>query len=178
MAVAPELVEIVHQRVAKREQAVDQPFLRGLVRAEIEPVEHLTYRAHPTTDPQFQLTIDEPLDRGGQHQGPSPLDYFITGAGACLLNQFVRLALARGLDLRFQRARVKGEFRREIGGRFQHITEEIDVDGSATAEDLRKLSEDAEAFCYVHATLAKVVKMTTVLNLNGQEVIRRTSEPR
>lgn len=177
MTVDAQLTEIVRQGMAKREAATDREWLRGVTRVEIEPVEHLTYRAHPAADPDFQLTIDEPRDRGGQHQGPSPLDYFLTGAGACLLNQFVRLAIARGLGLSFRHARVRGEFGREVGGRFQHITQEIDAEGSASDEEVGRLCADAEARCYVHQTLSSVVAMTTILNLNGREIARRTSRP-
>ncbi len=89
----------------------------------------------------------------------------------------MRLAIARGLDLSFRRARVRGEFGREVGGRFQHITQEIDSDGSAPDEEIGRLCADAEAYCYVHQTLASVVPMTTIVNLNGREVARRTSGP-
>jgi len=42
----------------------------------------------------FKLTVDESPMYGGSGAGPNPLSYFITGAAACLMNQYIRLATA------------------------------------------------------------------------------------
>lgn len=177
MAVDDALLQTVREGIARREGGTDHEWLRGLNRVEIVRVDHLTYHARSTSEPQFQLTIDEPPERGGEHQGPSPLIYFLTGVGACLLNQFVRLNIARGLDVNFKRVSVRGEFGRQVGGGFEHITQEVYAEGTASPAQLQKLCEEAEAFCYVYATLSRAVKMTTVLYVNRQEAARRTSTP-
>ena len=42
---------------------------------------------------------------------------------------------------------------------------------------MARLAERAEGLCYVHNTLKSAVKLTTVVHLNGREVVRRVSEP-
>ncbi len=177
MAVEPELLETVRRSVANQENNTDPEKVRGITRVEIENVEHLTHRARPTTETQFELMIDEPQERGGHDQGPAPLAYFLTGSGACLLNQFIKVNIAQGLGLRFGQVKVKGEFQRKLGGGFQSITQEVYVEGEASEEVIQRLTEKAEAFCYVHNTLRNVVKMTTLVFLNGKEVLVSTSDP-
>ncbi len=177
MTLDPKVREIITEGVAQREALIEQDGLRGLIRVEIEPVDTLTYHARPTAESEFTLVVDEPVDRGGGNKGPSPLVYFLTGIGACLLSQFVRVGIARGVDLSYKEMRLKGERDRRVGGGFQHITQEIYAEGPASEDEVRALSEEAEAFCYVHVTLRRAVKMTLVVHLNGNEVVRRVSEP-
>jgi uncharacterized OsmC-like protein len=49
------------------------------------------------------MSVGEPVERGGSGEGTGPLSHFLTGAGSCLLNQFVRIAIAEGYDLAFER---------------------------------------------------------------------------
>ena len=177
MSTKPEVQEIIRKGIADRERTPNDPNFRALVRVSIQVDEGLTYHARSPSEPQFTLTIDEPEERGGQGQGPSPLTYFLTGAGACMLNQFIRLSIARNIDLRFKGMGVRGERERGIGGAFQLITQEVHAEGSASQQEVEELTEQVEAFCYVHATLRKAVKMTTVVHVNGVETVRRTSEP-
>ncbi len=177
MAVTAEQLDKVRQGVIEREGAADPESLRRLIRVEINPVEHFSYEAHSPAEPQFKMMIDEPKARGGGEQGPSPTIYFLTGSASCLLNQFLRLSIAEGLDIRFTQMQAKGEFQRKVGGGFVSITQEIYAEGSASQEELEKLTEKAESFCYVHMTLNKVVTMTTVLYLNGNEVVRQVTGP-
>lgn len=177
MAVTAEQLEQVRQGVIEREGAADPESLRRLIRVEINPVEHFTYEAHSPAEPHLKMMIDEPKARGGGEQGPSPTVYFLTGSASCLLNQFLRVSIAEGLDLRFTQMQAKGEFQRKVGGGFVSITQEIYAEGSASQEELEKLTEKAESFCYIHMTLNKVLTMTTVLYLNGKEVVRQVTGP-
>ena len=70
MAVNSELADMIRKGLADREETADLQRLRRLVRVEIEPVERLTYHARSVAEPEFTLKIDEPRERGGQHQGP------------------------------------------------------------------------------------------------------------
>ena len=177
MAISPQAAEIIRRGIEEREHTPNDPNIRGLVQVNIQVVEGLTYHAHTPSDPQLTLTIDEPEERGGRNQGPSPLAHFLTGAGACLLNQFIRVSIARDIDLRFKEMHVRGERERTVGGSFQQIIQEVHAEGSALQKEIEELTEQAEAFCYVHATLRKAVKMTTVVHVNGVEAVRRTSDP-
>ena len=172
MAGNPELVEKIRGSIASREQSTDVGRLHRLVRVETDPAEPITYHAHSMGEAKFTLEID-----GGKHQGPSPLIYFLTGVGACLLNQFVRLGIARELDIHFRQVEVKAELQWQVGGGFEHITQELYAEGSVSVEELQELAEKAEALNYVHNTLSKATKLTMVVHLNGKEAVRRVSGP-
>ncbi len=177
MALAPELVKLVRTHVEEREKATDPEGLRRVLRVEIESQDHYSHRAHPAGKPQLEMVVDEPKERGGKDLGPAPLAYFLTGVGTCFLNQLVSVSIAQGIDIRLQRMQVKGEFQRQVGGGFQHITQELFLDGDASEDVMQGLTEKAEAFCFIHNTLRNAVKMTTLIHLNGKEVVRRTSDP-
>lgn len=137
----------------------------------------LAYRAHRRGLEDQVMLIDEPSRRGGTNTGPAPLTYFVAGLGSCLLNQYIRLAVAWDLDLAFTGATVKGGFSRDVGGSFESFTQEILADGSASKDDIRRLTDSAGDYCYTHATLRQAVPMTTILQLNGTEVARTETRP-
>ena len=87
------------------------------------------------------------------------------------------MAIAESFDLRFTRMNVQGEFRRGVGGGFEHIVREVFAEGSLPPAEIERLAERAEALCNVSNTLKRAVKLTTVVHLNGEEVVRRVSEP-
>ena len=169
---------IIAEGIRRREEHRDPSTMRGLDRVEIAVVEGLTYEARNAAEPDSRMRIGEPADRGGDGTGASPLSHFLTGAGACLLNQFVRVAIATGLPLRFLGASVRGEFRREVAGAFQRISCQIRAEGDIDAEGAAALMARAERLCYVHQTLAASVEMTTVLVVDGREVARHVDGPR
>lgn len=79
MRVVPELVETVKKGLTVSPEARGQI---GTTRVDIRHVEQKTFEAtYKTEDKAFQIMIDEPLVRGGQSRGPTPLGYFVTGAG-------------------------------------------------------------------------------------------------
>lgn len=177
MAIDSALVDIVRKGVDARANVPSpDPFPRVL-RVEIEPIEHLTYRVRPTAEPHFELYVDEPKDRGGNDKGPSPITYFLTGVATCLLNQFIRLAIARELPISVSSMTVKGVFERTIGGGFKEIVNELHIEGDITPEGLDELATDAEGYCYIHNTLSKAVRMTTELYVNGDHVATRVVGP-
>ena len=123
------------------------------------------------------MIVDEPPERGGTGSGESPLSHFLTGAGSCLLNQYIRVAVAEGLDVTFTSMNVRGDARRDVSGGFEHIQQELFAEGTVSEDAMARLAERAEGLCYVHNTLKGAVKITTVVHLNGQEVVRRVSNP-
>lgn len=151
--------------------------MRGVNRIEVDVVEGLTYEARNLGEPEALMHVGEPIERGGTGNGASPLSHFLVGAGACLLNQFIRVAVAEGHPLSFTRARVRGEFRRDAGGGFERILCEVHADGRLEGPAARALVERAERLCYVHATLRRAIEMTTVLVVDGQERARAVSAP-
>lgn len=173
----PDRIALITEGVRQREERREPVAMRGLDRIEISVIEGLSYEAVSRAEPHGPMHIGEPVDRGGDGTGATPLSHFLTGAGACLLNQFVRVSIAEGLALRFIGASVRGEFRREAGGRFQRIACEVQAEGSIGETAAESLMTRAERLCYVHQTLVAVVEMTTVLVVDGREVGRHVNGP-
>jgi uncharacterized OsmC-like protein len=154
----------------------DRDGLRGLDRVEIEVVDGLEYRARNPHEAGV-MRIGEPVDRGGAGEGSSPLSHVLAGAASCLLNQFIRSAAVDGLPLRFVGATCKGEFSRAVGGGFERLTTQISAEGDLEEADARALLERAEELCYIHVTLRRAVRMTTILLIDGVERARSETGP-
>lgn len=173
----PERDAVIAEGIRRRESGRDRVAMRGLDRIEISVTGLLGYEARNPVEPDGLMRIGEPVERGGDGTGATPLSHFLTGAAACLLNQFVRVSITDGLPLRFLGASARGEFRREAGGRFQRIACEVRAEGSIEAAAAESLIGRAERLCYVHQTLVAAVEMTTVLLVDGHEVGRHVDGP-
>jgi uncharacterized OsmC-like protein len=170
-------IALITEGIRRREEHREPSAMRGLDRIEISVLEGLSYEARAEAEPHGTMRVGEPVDRGGDGSGATPLSHFLTGAGACLLNQFVRVSIAEGLPLRFLGTSVRGEFGREAGGRFQRIVCEVRAEGSIDARAAESLMIRAERLCYVHQTLVAAVEMTTVLVVDGHELARHVNGP-
>jgi uncharacterized OsmC-like protein len=167
----------IRDGIRHREATHERRGTRALNRVEITVTEGLEYVASNASEPGDPMAIGEPVDRGGTGHGTSPLSHFLAGAGGCLLNQFVRIAIADDLPVTFQRMAVRGEFRRDAGSGFQRIVSEVHGTGDLTDDDAQALTAHAEELCYVHCTLRMAIEMTTILVLDGRERVRHTSGP-
>ncbi|MFQ5681943.1 MAG: hypothetical protein ACE5HC_01605 [Candidatus Binatia bacterium] len=79
MRVIPELVKVVKDQNQPRTGT--RPSV-GTIRVDIKHQEQKTFDVvFKTEDKAFEVLIDEPAVRGGQSRGPTPLGYFVTGAG-------------------------------------------------------------------------------------------------
>lgn len=172
-----ERAAVIADGLRRREQRQDPASMRGLDLIDIEVVDVLTYEAHGRGEPDALMRVGEPVERGGTGAGASPLSHFLTGVGACLMNQVVRVAISEAYPLTVLGTSVRGEFRREAGGAFERIACRLRADGTLTADVARHLVERAEKLCYIHRTLVHAVEMTTILVLNGEEIVRRTDGP-
>lgn len=170
-------LDLIRNGVLKREATNDPVSIRGVNRIEIDVVDGLAYDARNLSEPAAVMHVGEPADRGGTGEGASPLSHFLVGAGACLLNQFIRVAVTERHPLRFNRAKVRGEFRRDAGGGIERIICEILAEGRIDDAAARALVERAERLCYVHVTLRRAIEMTTVLTVDGEERVRTVSSP-
>ena len=168
---------IIVEGIRRREEHRDPGTMRGLDHIEVTVLEGLSYEAASPREPDGRMRIGEPVERGGDGSGASPLSHFLTGVGSCLLNQFVRCSIAQDLPLRFLGASVRGEFRRESGGRFVRIECEIRADGSIDQDAADALMTRAERLCYVHQTLVSAVEMTTRFAVGGRELVRHVDGP-
>jgi uncharacterized OsmC-like protein len=173
----PDRDAIIAGGIRRREEHRDPATMRGVDRIEITVAEGLSYEARNPHEPDGAMRVGEPIARGGDGSGASPLSHFLTGAGSCLLNQFVRVAITERLPLRFLGASIRGEFRREAGGRFQRIACEVRATGSIDEAAAEALMARAERLCYVHQTLVAAVEVTTALVVDGRTVARHADGP-
>ena len=171
-----EQIEGIKAGVAKRRTTTDRAGFRGVDRVEITVLEGLEYEARNPHETGV-MRVGEPVDRGGLGEGSSPLSLVITGAASCLMNQFIRSAVADDLPVRFLGAAVKVEFSRVAGGGFEQITIEFRAEGTLTDEQVTGLVAAAEHLCYIHVTLRQAVRMTTILVVDGVERARSVTGP-
>jgi len=116
----------------------------------------------------FEFVSDEPPERGGNNTGPGPLSYFMGGALACLMNQYVRVAAIDDLDIEDLRGTARGHFEMKVRGSFTEIFYDIRIKGKDDEDKIRRLSKKAEDYCYVHNTMLKAVSVKTNLCLNDK----------
>ncbi len=116
----------------------------------------------------FEFFSDEPPERGGTNTGPGPLSYFMGGALACLMNQYVRVAAIEDLDIEDFKVNARAHFEMKVRGSFTDIFYDIHIKSKEDADKIRGLSKKAEDYCYVHNTLLKAVSVKTNLYLNDK----------
>jgi uncharacterized OsmC-like protein len=168
----PELVDrAVHHITAGRTGSV------GTIRVDAIQVEQLRYEVTPRVSLGHRLVVDEPPQRGGTDQGPTPLEYFLTGALTCLLTQIIKLAMARRLALDTIKGSVRAHVHYAVDGGLSDFVYDINMTGSEAADAVKTLALDAERYCYVHVTLKRAVPLTLRVFLNGVQVLDHTTGP-
>jgi uncharacterized OsmC-like protein len=159
------LVATIKEHVSKRHEADDDEFLFGSERVDLRRINHLTLEVRKRG---FTFTVDEPSERGGLDKGPNPLAYFMAGAAACLVNQYLTDAIYRGVKLEDVELVARGHFDRRMGGAFTEIIYDIKLSSPSPRDKVSFLAKEAEEMCYAHNTLKKAgVKMVTNVFLNG-----------
>ena len=113
MATSSKLEATIKEHVKKRHEADDKEFLFGSERVDLRRVAHLTVEARKR---DFTFLVDEPAERGGMDRGPNPLAYFMAGAAACLMNQYLTDAIYRRVKLDDIELVARGHFDRRMGG--------------------------------------------------------------
>ena len=161
-----ELESTIREHVAKRREADDEQFLFGAERVDLTRTEHLMLEARKG---KFRFVVDEPPERGGTDGGPNPLAYFLAGAAACLINQYLTDAIYEGVTLEKVEMAARGHFDRRLGGSFTEVVYDLKLTSPSSKEEIARLSREAEEMCYAHNTLKKAgVKMVTNVFLNGE----------
>ena len=172
MRTYPELVEIaVNDLVAGRSGSI------GTIRVDAAQVEQLRHEVTPHPHAHHRLIVDEPRERGGTDAGPSPLQVFLAGALTCLLNQFIKLAMARRLAIETVSGTLRGRVHHRVDGGFTDLVYDIQLTGAISDDAIKPLAAEAERYCYVHNTLRNAVPLTVRLHLNGRQVAERISRP-
>lgn len=126
---------------------------------------------------KFTLACDEPLTAGGTDKAATPLEFFTSAIGFCENVMFTRHAAL--LDLQFDslETSVRGHWDRRgqygIGGAepsFKDMTIETKVTTKDPVEKVVEVTRHAHMGCPMHATIAKAMKVTDKLFVNGKEI--------
>ncbi|MCL4343551.1 MAG: OsmC family protein [Nitrososphaerota archaeon] len=171
----PVLMERIRKHMQERNGAGEE--LKGIIRVNIEHIEHLHFRGTATEGRGLSIDIDESPERGGEGNGVTPLETFLMGAGSCLLTQFAALIITGALKVDTMKATVSGNIDRRVYGLFTGIEIEVWLTGSEDRKAIVDaagtsggLCKNAQGLCYVHNTLMRAVSITTRVYMNGELV--------
>ena len=111
--------------------------------------------------------IDEPLERGGTNQGPTPTETLVAALVGCTNVISHKIAHKNGIELKRMHISADVQFDRrgvtlqaDVAVPFPAITLNIDVSTSASSEQMRQLQNELAMFC----PLAKLIRASgTVL---------------
>jgi putative redox protein len=105
-----------------------------------------------------QLTGDEPLDNGGQDQGPKPSEFVLAGLATCTASTLRMYADRKGwpVDRIFIDLGLITEKTAE--GQIAHITEQISFEGNIDEDQKKRLIEIAGK-CPVYRMLTNEIQI-------------------
>jgi uncharacterized OsmC-like protein len=156
--------------IESRKKTADKAKMAGTIRIDLRHVEHLNFQGIAKEGGNFTVEIDEPPERDGHGKGPTPLNYFLIGAGSCLLMQWAKLAVIEDLDINNLEAIVRGHTDRRIDGYFTDFVFDITMTGNESEERIKQVAKESERLCFVHNTLKRAVPVITNVMLNDKVV--------
>ena len=105
---------------------------------------------------QHVAVIDEPKDKGGDDNGPTPVEYLLTAIGSCVAITLRMYTELKGWDLGKINVNVSQKTETTTDGTINYLTEDISFEKEIT-EDQRKRLLNIAGKCPV----AKMVKNET-----------------
>jgi uncharacterized OsmC-like protein len=161
----------VHDITSRRPGSV------GTIRVDAAHVQQLRYDVTPKVSLGHRFTVDEVPQRGGTDAGPTPLEYFLAGALTDLLNQLVKLALARRLSIDNVKGSVHAHLHHAVDGGLSDLVFDVHLVSSESPETVRALAAEAERYSGVHTTLKRAAPLTLRVFQNGELAVERTAGP-
>jgi uncharacterized OsmC-like protein len=109
----------------------------------------------------FTYDADHPAVLVGRNNGPTPVEFLLHAIAACLTSGLANIASARGITLRRVRSTVEGDIDlmgilgldHQVRNGYRQIRVTFEVDGDATAEELRGLVEQSRRRSAVYDVL-------------------------
>jgi len=105
------------------------------------------YRCHVKVR-QFELTVDEPIEEGGNDTGPRPTEMLLTAVASCFTLAIAHVARKHSRNLTDLEVEAFGEL---DGLRFSRIS--VVASSGIPTEELQWLADRASRFCYVSNSL-------------------------
>jgi len=109
----------------------------------------------------FTYDADHPAVLVGRNNGPTPVEFLLHAIAACLTSGLANIASARGITLHRVRSTVEGDIDlmgilgldHQVRNGYRQIRVTFEVDGDATAEELRGLVEQSRRRSAVYDVL-------------------------
>jgi uncharacterized OsmC-like protein len=109
----------------------------------------------------FTYDADHPAVLVGRNNGPTPVEFLLHAIAACLTAGLANIASARGITLHRVRSTVEGDIDlmgilgldHHVRNGYRQIRVTFEVDGDATAEELRGLVEQSRRRSAVYDVL-------------------------
>lgn len=104
----------------------------------------------------FDLTVDEPEEMGGQNEGPNPLEYLLAGQAGCLNATSQQVASEMDIDIADLEITIEGKFNQAVftgndddRTGLQDIEVSMAVEADADEATVEEWVERVEARCPV-----------------------------
>jgi len=124
--------------------------VEGTMRRELRATAHHgKYRLEVRDSAGHQWVLDEPVDKGGDDAGTTPVEAFLGGLLGCLITAFQFHARRKKVALE----RIEGWVAANEEGYIKEIAVELQVWSPAPEEQVRELLPRAERGCFVKAVL-------------------------
>ena len=113
----------------------------------------------------FKFDADHPAVLVGKDQGPTPVEFLLTGLLACMTSGIGNIAAARGVKLTSLESRVEGDIdlrgilglSDEVRNGYEKIRVSFDIAGDAPREKLLEIVEQSKARSAVYDVLTNGV---------------------
>ncbi len=130
----------------------------------------------PMMKESFELATDEGAFHGGDGTAPPPLALFTAALTGCLMTQI--RAFSKRLNIPIGEVVVKARlhWKGEQEGSDPYVTSpvgfemDVDLDSTASAEDMQRLLASAKKGCFIEQTLAQGLVVEHRLKIDGDWV--------
>lgn len=126
---------------------------------------------------KFTVICDEGERLGGTNSAPTPIGYFLLGAGFCALTQLTRYSEMMKVDIKSARIVVRSRFRTDgsvlretIKGSTHGFELDIAVESDAPPERVAAVVRNAEDGCFVMQAIKNPTEVTKTVTLNGEAI--------
>ena len=123
---------------------------------------------------RYHFVADEPPERGGDDNGPAPLQYMIAGVAFCLLTQVARFAPLYKVEIEDATADARADLRTtekydvdDAAPYFEDVAIDLHVSSPSPPVLVAKLVAHAERGCHASQSLRHTIPVALHATLNG-----------